>query len=256
MFANRPPKVGSARRVLTLATAAALHGGVLVLVLVLGRPAVKAVAQVIPIKWVRPAGGDHHDTMRGNGGAEKTHARTKVATAKALTKKDLTQPQVIPSATPEPVATATEIADAAAATATPNDGTNGATKDGLPGFGDGCPTCDGTDPNGKGPGDDPNLPGGRGPVDPHAIGVTPIAMFQPQPAYPSIARASGLAGEVVVEIVVGTDGRVMSARVVRSQPPFDQSALSTVRTWRYVPLLVRGQPAAWRGEVTIRFQLR
>ncbi|MDQ3617841.1 MAG: energy transducer TonB [Pseudomonadota bacterium] len=60
----------------------------------------------------------------------------------------------------------------------------------------------------------------------------------PPPSYPTEALRAGRSGEVQVEFVVGTDGTVTSARVVRSQPArvFDREALNTVRSWRFQPV--------------------
>jgi len=59
---------------------------------------------------------------------------------------------------------------------------------------------------------------------------------QPAPAYPLQARRSNQQGTVVVEFLVGTDGKVLSAWV-KSPSPFpalDNAALSTVRSrWSF-----------------------
>ncbi len=60
----------------------------------------------------------------------------------------------------------------------------------------------------------------------------------PPPSYPREALRSNTAGEVLVEITVGTDGSVTNARVVRSTPPrvFDREALNAVRRWQFAPI--------------------
>ncbi len=60
----------------------------------------------------------------------------------------------------------------------------------------------------------------------------------PAPRYPPEALRAGTSGEVLVEITVGTDGSVTSARVVRSTPPrvFDREALNAVRRWKFEPI--------------------
>lgn len=60
----------------------------------------------------------------------------------------------------------------------------------------------------------------------------------PSPRYPPEALRAGTAGEVLVEITVGTDGSVTNARVVRASPPrvFDREALNAVRRWRFEPI--------------------
>lgn len=60
----------------------------------------------------------------------------------------------------------------------------------------------------------------------------------PAPRYPSEALRAGTAGEVLVEITIGTDGSVTNARVVRATPPrvFDREALNAVRRWKFEPI--------------------
>ncbi len=60
----------------------------------------------------------------------------------------------------------------------------------------------------------------------------------PSPRYPPEALRSGTAGEVLVDITIGTDGSVTNARVVRATPPrvFDREALNAVRRWKFEPI--------------------
>ena len=60
----------------------------------------------------------------------------------------------------------------------------------------------------------------------------------PSPRYPPEALRAGTSGEVLVELTVGTDGSVTSARVVRATPPrvFDREALNAVRRWKFEPI--------------------
>ena len=61
---------------------------------------------------------------------------------------------------------------------------------------------------------------------------------------------------MIVEIIVDVTGNVSSAKIVKSQPPFDDPALNTVKKWRYQPVIVNGQPIVWKSKVSLRFQLR
>ena len=60
----------------------------------------------------------------------------------------------------------------------------------------------------------------------------------PAPRYPADALRSNTSGEVLVEITVGTDGSVTSARVLRATPArtFDREALAAVKRWRFEPV--------------------
>lgn len=64
------------------------------------------------------------------------------------------------------------------------------------------------------------------------------AVSTPAPRYPTDALRAGTAGEVLMELTIGTDGSVTNARVLRSQPArvFDREAINAVRRWKYEPI--------------------
>ncbi len=69
----------------------------------------------------------------------------------------------------------------------------------------------------------------------------PRKLHHVDPVTPELARAARVQGVVIVEIMVGTDGAVKDARILRSIPVLDQAALDAVRQWRFEPPLVNGQ---------------
>lgn len=75
------------------------------------------------------------------------------------------------------------------------------------------------------------------------------------PQYPPDARAAGIKGTVVAEIVVDPSGNVTDAKVVQSIPLLDEAALQAVRNWHYAPTVVNGQPVPVRIIVTVNFTL-
>ena len=58
---------------------------------------------------------------------------------------------------------------------------------------------------------------------------------------------------MILEIVVGGDGAVSNARVLRSIPLLDQAALDAVRQWRYEPTLLNGVPTPVVMTATVNF---
>jgi TonB family protein len=60
-----------------------------------------------------------------------------------------------------------------------------------------------------------------------------VAVEQPTPAYPELARKMNLSGSVKIEIVVAPDGTVKSTKVVGGNPVLAASAEKTVKTWKY-----------------------
>lgn len=59
----------------------------------------------------------------------------------------------------------------------------------------------------------------------------------PPPSYPTAARRGGQQGSVLVEFVVGENGRVVSAYAKKSSPwpLLNEAAVRCVRTWRFPP---------------------
>ena len=76
------------------------------------------------------------------------------------------------------------------------------------------------------------------------------------PIYPPIAQSARAQGTVIIEAVIGVDGRVQDARVLRSAPLLDEAALAAVRQWVYSPTRLNGQPVSVVMTVTVRFQLQ
>ena len=73
------------------------------------------------------------------------------------------------------------------------------------------------------------------------------------PRYPPEAKAAGVGGVVLAEVVVNEEGAVADAKIIRSVPILDEAALETVRQWRFRPSVVNGQPVPIRMVVTVTF---
>src|SRR6187397_964324 len=76
------------------------------------------------------------------------------------------------------------------------------------------------------------------------------------PSYPAEAQMRGLRGIVILELVIDEQGKVISADVVRSVPPFDEAALTAARQWEYEVTQLNGQPVRVRVTVPITFALK
>ena len=76
------------------------------------------------------------------------------------------------------------------------------------------------------------------------------------PIYPAIAQQARVSGTVIIEAIIDADGRVHSARVLRSIPLLDEAALAAVRSGSYTPTLLNGTAVPVIMTVTVRFQLR
>jgi len=95
--------------------------------------------------------------------------------------------------------------------------------------------------------DEPVRPGGN--VKP------PQRVSYVRPEYPPVALAARVTGSVFIEAIIGTDGLVRDARVIRSVPLLNEAALRAVRQWRYSPTLLNGIPVEVIMTVTVTFSM-
>ena len=83
----------------------------------------------------------------------------------------------------------------------------------------------------------------------------PEAISKAQPEYPDIARQSNMEGTVVVQALVGKDGRVKDTKVVKSVPVLDDAAVAAVKRWVFKPALSNNKPVAVWVAVPVKFSL-
>jgi len=81
----------------------------------------------------------------------------------------------------------------------------------------------------------------------------PEAIEKPRPEYPEAARRAGIEGTVLVQALVGTDGRVKDTKVVKSVPGLDDAAIAAVKKWVFKPALGHGEPVAVWVAVPVKF---
>jgi protein TonB len=84
----------------------------------------------------------------------------------------------------------------------------------------------------------------------------PAKVLHVPPVYPAIAQQARVEGVVIIEAVIGTDGRVKEARVLTSKPLLDEAALAAVRQWVFSPTTLNGVPVPVLMTVTVNFTLR
>ena len=75
------------------------------------------------------------------------------------------------------------------------------------------------------------------------------------PVYPPIAMAARIQGTVVLQAAISKSGSVEDLHVVTGQALLQDAALSAVRTWRYRPYLVNGEPVKVQTTINVVFTL-
>lgn len=110
------------------------------------------------------------------------------------------------------------------------------------------------DGRGLGPGSGANFGGGVFKV---GNGISaPVAIYQPDPDYSDEARKAKFQGTVILNVIVGTDGRVHSPKVVRSLGMgLDEKAIEKVLVWKFDPAKKDGRPVAVEVNVEVSFNL-
>ena len=75
------------------------------------------------------------------------------------------------------------------------------------------------------------------------------------PQYPAIPRAAGIHGTVVLQATISRSGSIENLRVISGPPMLQQAAIDAVRTWRYKPYLLNGDPVEVETTINVVFNL-
>jgi TonB family protein len=108
-----------------------------------------------------------------------------------------------------------------------------------------------------------NLPPSNGVGKLHATDLVEVpedfaddqVIHRVHPTYPKQARAKKLHGTVVLQAVVGKQGKVDSLQLVSGDPQLAQAAAEAVKQWRYKPYSRNGEPTDFQTRVTVDFKL-
>jgi protein TonB len=75
------------------------------------------------------------------------------------------------------------------------------------------------------------------------------------PAYPQIAREARVSGTVVIQATISKTGSLENLHVVSGPAMLRQPALDAVKTWRYKPYVLDGEPVDVETTVSVNFAL-
>jgi protein TonB len=95
----------------------------------------------------------------------------------------------------------------------------------------------------------------KGPVQVSSGVMVGLLFHKTLPVYPPIAVAVRAEGTVVLQATISKTGTIENVRVVSGPPMLQQAALDAVRTWRYRPYLLNGEPVAVETTVDVIFRL-
>jgi protein TonB len=83
----------------------------------------------------------------------------------------------------------------------------------------------------------------------------PMIVHSVLPKYPELARKSGLEGQLLLNVLVGTDGNVKKIEIVKGDPLLNDAAIEAVQQYKFRPALANNRPVAVWIALPIRFQL-
>ena len=89
------------------------------------------------------------------------------------------------------------------------------------------------------------------------VGV-PTCTHCPIPDYTDKARAAGIQGAVVLQVVITTEGRAVNISVIRGPGMgLEEKAIEAVKSWKFRPAIGRdGHPVATLVPIEVTFRLR
>jgi protein TonB len=76
-----------------------------------------------------------------------------------------------------------------------------------------------------------------------------------EPKYPDEARLQHVQGTVILDVQIGTDGKVQDVQVVSGPPLLAQASTDAIKQWRFKTPRVNGHPAEMQTQVKLNFRL-
>ena len=87
--------------------------------------------------------------------------------------------------------------------------------------------------------------------------VTPAKQISSvPPVYPSLAKTQHVSGNVQVDALIDSNGRVTTMKVISGPALLHQSAMDALKQWKYKPATLDGKPTPMHLTVTIQFRLQ
>ena len=83
-----------------------------------------------------------------------------------------------------------------------------------------------------------------------------LITYRAMPAYPVPAQQQGIQGTVLLNTVVGRDGRVLEVHVISGPPELATSATDAVKNWRFSPFTLNGDAVEVETTIEVEFRLK
>jgi protein TonB len=83
-----------------------------------------------------------------------------------------------------------------------------------------------------------------------------IPIAQASPVFPELALRTRASGQVVLELQIDDQGKVVKAAVMSGPGIFHSAAVAAAMKWRYKPASIGGVNVASQSRVTMSFNLK
>ena len=90
----------------------------------------------------------------------------------------------------------------------------------------------------------------------YAVSEKPVLIKQAAPVYPELARRAQIEGVVVVTVTIDEKGSVIDAKIFKSIPMLDESALAAARKCKFKPAKQRDKFVKVKMNLPFQFRLR
>jgi protein TonB len=91
----------------------------------------------------------------------------------------------------------------------------------------------------------------------YAFDEAPVLIRFVNPSYPELAKSAGIEGTVLLRVLVGEDGKVISVSVISSDvtPAMEKAAMAAAKQFMFKPAKQRTVPVKAHMAIPIRFKL-
>jgi len=74
--------------------------------------------------------------------------------------------------------------------------------------------------------------------------------------YPAAAKAAHVQGDVLIDALIDSTGKVAATKVINGSPLLQQAAVDSLRFWKYEPARLNGEPIPIHIKVNVNFRLQ
>lgn len=86
-------------------------------------------------------------------------------------------------------------------------------------------------------------------------GTAEVVSHPVDPNYPMLAKQMKVQGSVVLQALIGKDGRIQDLHVLSGPAILSTAAREAVKQWRFKPYLQAGQPVETEARITVNFTI-